>query len=78
LRDRERDDLRVGRHPLGVLHSFRQEIVGGAEHRKQEQVEVGEHRGPLGSTARIGAADFDLTTTGPYLTDTTSAVELLI
>ena len=37
-----------------------QEIVSGTEHRNQQQVEVGEHRGPLGSTARLGTADFDL------------------
>ena len=40
--------------PLG------QEIVGGAEHRSEQQVEVGEHRGPLGSTALLDTADFDL------------------
>jgi len=39
---------------------FRQEIVRGAEHRNEQQVEVGEHRGPLGSTARLSTADFDL------------------
>ena len=78
LRDRERDDLRVGQDPPGVLRRLRQEIVSGTEHSNQQQVEVGEHRGPLGSTARIGAADFDLTAAGPYLRTTTSAVELLI
>jgi hypothetical protein len=48
LSDRERDDLRVGHHALGVLGPIRQEIVRGAEHRNQQQVEVGEHRGPWG------------------------------
>jgi len=76
LRDRERDDLRVSQHPPGVLRSLRQEIVSGTEHRNQQQVEVGEHRGPQWSTARIGTADFDLTAAGPYTTAKT--VELLI
>jgi len=53
-----------------------QEIVGSTEHRNQQQVEVGEHRGPQWSTARIGTADFDLTAAGPY--KTAKAVELLI
>jgi len=52
---------------------MRQEIVSRTEHRNQQQVEVGEHRGPLWSTARIGTADFDLTAVGPD-----KAVELLI
>ena len=73
LRDRERDDLRVGQDPPGVLRRLRQEIVSRTEHSNQQQVEVGEHRGPLGSTARIGTADFDLAAIGPY-----EAVELLI
>ena len=76
LRYTERDDLLVGQHPSGVTGPLRQEIVGSAEHRNQQQVEVGEHRGPLGSTARIGTADFDLTAAGPY--NTAKAVELLI
>ena len=67
LRDRKGDDLRVGQDPSGVLRRLREEIVSGTEHSNQQQVEVGEHRGPLGSTARIGAADFDLTASGPYL-----------
>jgi hypothetical protein len=73
LRDAERDDLRVGQHSSGVAPPLGQEIVGDAEHGNQQQVEVGEHRGPLGSTARIGTADFDLTAVGPY-----EDVELLI
>ena len=39
-----------------IAPAGRQEIVSGAEHRYQQQVEVGEHRGPLGSTARISTA----------------------
>ncbi len=73
LRDAERHDLRVGHHPTGVRLASRKEIVGTAVNRDQQQVEVGEHRGPLGSTARLGTADFDLTAVGPY-----KAVELLI
>ena len=42
-----------------------QEIVCGAENRSEQQVEVGEHRGPLGSTARLGTADFDLRSITP-------------
>jgi hypothetical protein len=53
LRDAEGDDLRVGQSATGVLRLLRQEIVGGAEHRSEQQVEVGEHRGPsFGSTGR--------------------------
>jgi len=73
LRDAERDDLRVGHAATGVSLASQQEIVRTAINRDQQQVEVGEHRGPLGSTARIGTADFDLTAVGPY-----KAVELLI
>jgi len=51
LGDAERDDLRVGHPAPCVLARFGQEIVSGAEHRCEQQVEVGEHRGPLGSTA---------------------------
>jgi hypothetical protein len=48
LGDRERDDLRVGHAAPGVLSAFRQEIVGRGEDRGEQQVEIGEHRGPLG------------------------------
>jgi hypothetical protein len=58
---------------LAFFARLGQEIVSGTEHRNQQQVEVGEHRGPLRSTARIGTADFDLTAVGPY-----KSVELLI
>jgi hypothetical protein len=64
---------RVGQDPSGVLRPLRQEIVSGTEHGNQQQVEVGEHRVLHRSTVRIGTADFDLTTAGPY-----EAVELLI
>jgi hypothetical protein len=77
LRDAERDDLRIGQDPSAVARPPGQEIIGNAEHRNQQQVEVGEHRGPLGSTARIGTADFDLDAPGPY-SATSTAVELLI
>src|SRR5579859_848372 len=78
LRDSQRDDLRVGQDPPGVLRRLRQEIVSRTEHSNQQQVEVGEHRVPPRSTVRIGTADFDLTATGPYLPAATSAVELFI
>jgi hypothetical protein len=47
LGNSQRDDLRVGHPSPRVLGPLGQEIVGGAEHRSEEQVEVGEHRGPL-------------------------------
>src|SRR5205085_12046030 len=78
LGDSERDDLCISQDPPGVLRRFRQEIVSRTEHGNQQQVEVGEHRVPPGSTVRIGTADFDLTVTRPYLTAATPAVELLI
>src|SRR5579859_54874 len=78
LRDSQRDDLRVGQDPPGVLRRLRQEIVSRTEHSNQQQVEVGEHRVPPRSTVRIGTADFDLTATGPYPPAATSAVELFI
>ena len=73
LRHTERDDFRVGHSATSVPLASREEIVSTAINRDQQQVEVGEHRGPLGSTARKGTADFDLTAVGPY-----KAVELLI
>jgi len=77
LRDSERDDLRVGQDPPGVLRRLRQEIVSRTEHGNQQQVEVGEHRVLPRSTVRIGTADFDLSAPAPYR-PATSAVELLI
>jgi len=46
LGDRERDDLRVRHASPGVPLPPWQEIVGRGEHRSEQQVEVGEHRGP--------------------------------
>jgi hypothetical protein len=43
----ERGDLRVGHAALGVLASARKKIVGRGEHGRQQQIEVGEQRGPL-------------------------------
>jgi hypothetical protein len=60
LRDAEGGDLRIGQASAGVLPPLGQEIVCGAEHRSEQQVEVGEHRGPLGSKVRLDTADFDL------------------
>ena len=65
-----------GQHPPAVPGPHGQETVSGAESRNQQQVEVGEHRGPLGSTARTGTADFDLTASGP--SNTAKTVEQLI
>jgi len=59
LGDRERDDLCVGHDPPGVPGPHGQEIVCGAEHRNEQQVEVGEHRGPLGRRRELSTADFD-------------------
>jgi len=59
LGDGQRDDLSVGHHPPGVLSWLGQKIVGGAEHRNEQQVEVGVHRGPHRSSVRDSTADFD-------------------
>jgi len=59
LRDAQRDDLRVCDSSGGVRLSVWQEIVGGAEHRREQQVEVGVHRGPHRSAMRLRTADFD-------------------
>ena len=75
----QRDDLGVGHDPFGVFLAFGQEIVSGAEHRNQQQVEVGEHRGSFGSLVRESTADFDLLCYVPFQTATPhSVVELLI
>jgi hypothetical protein len=53
------EDFRV-RHALaGVPPPPRQKVVGPDEDGGHLQVEVGEHRGPPGSAAREGTADFD-------------------
>jgi hypothetical protein len=60
---------------------LRQKIVGRNKHGRQQQVEVGEHRGPQGRRRDIntGTSDFDLL---PYEsfepTTATAAVESLI
>lgn len=64
----ERDDLRIGHAPLGVLGLIRQEIVSGAEHRSEQQVEVGEHRGLLWPAVIQSTADFDPAAPNPYPT----------
>jgi hypothetical protein len=53
LSDGERDDLRVGHAAPDIPPSLRKEIVGGGERRREQQVEVGEHRGPF----RVDGAD---------------------
>jgi hypothetical protein len=55
----QRDDLGVCDAPRGVVLPLRQEIVGRDEHGREQQVEVGVHRGPLGSAMLISTADFD-------------------
>ena len=77
LSDRQGDDLRVGHSSSSVLLSFGQEIVSGAEHRYEQPVEVGEHRGPPGSTALLSTADFDPAANNPYST-ALPAVESII
>jgi hypothetical protein len=47
LRDAERHDLRVGELAARIFGRPGQEIVRSAENGDAEQVEVGEHRGPL-------------------------------
>jgi hypothetical protein len=59
LRDTERDDLRVCDPSRSVPCSLGQEIVGRDEHGREQQVEVGVHRGPLGSAMPMSTADFD-------------------
>jgi len=66
LRHAQRDDLRVGHDPPGVSWLLGQEIVGGAEHRNEQPVEVGEHRGRLGSAVWESTADLDLTAYVPF------------
>src|SRR5829696_671950 len=67
LRDAERDDLRIGHDSPGVSWLGGQEIVCGAEHRNQQQVEVGEHRGSSWESAVTErTADFDLSVYVPF------------
>jgi hypothetical protein len=51
LGDREHDDLRIRHASTRVLCPLGQEIVGRGEHSREQQVEVGEHRGPLVDSA---------------------------
>src|ERR1035437_10456314 len=61
LRDPQRDDLRIGDLAPRVLRAFEQEIVGHAVHNREQQVEVGVHRGPPeGRRWLLSTADFDL------------------
>jgi hypothetical protein len=81
LRDKQRDDLRVAQAASRVLDLLRQEIVGGAEHNCQQQVEVGVHsRPPWGRRLALqSTADFDLLCYVPFKTPRpTPAVESLI
>jgi len=57
--------------------SFRQEIVGRDEHGREQQVEVGVHRGPLGSAMPMSTADFDPAAPKPS-TNTATAAESTI
>jgi hypothetical protein len=60
LRDAERDDLRVCGATRGVVLPLRQEIVSRDENGREQQVEVGVHRGLQGrrcELARRGRAD---------------------
>jgi hypothetical protein len=43
----------------GVLGLLRQEIVSRHVNGNEQQVEVGVHRGPLGSALCLSTADFD-------------------
>jgi len=77
LSDAQRYDLRVRHASFGVLRPLRQEIVGRAEHGNQQQVEVGEHRGPPEGRRRLlSTADFDRCRYVPF--PTAPAVESLI
>jgi hypothetical protein len=79
LRHAERDDLGIGHDSSGVIGLDEQEIVGGAEHCNEQQVEVGVHRGPLGRRWELGSAVFDLSALCPLRSHgPTQAVELLI
>ena len=64
----------------GVPGSLGQEIVGRDEHGREQQVEVGVHRGPQGRRCDMSTADFD-PAASVFLanhTNTTTAVESII
>jgi hypothetical protein len=80
LSDTQRDDLRVCDSSRSVVVPFGQEIVGRDEHGREQQVEVGVHRGLQGRRCGLSTADFDpaaLYSSKP-LTNTATAVESLI
>ena len=72
LGDAERDDLRVSDPSSCIPRPLGQEIVGGAEHRYQQQIEVGVHsRPPEGRRLALqSTADFDLPAYVPFSTAT--------
>ena len=59
LRDAELDDLRVCDAMRGVVLPLRQEIVSRDENGREQQVEVGVHRGLQGRRCVLSTADFD-------------------
>ena len=65
LGDAQRDDLRIGDSSTGVPGPLGHQIVCGTEHRSEQQVEVGEHRGPSGRRRGQSTADFDLRSITP-------------
>jgi hypothetical protein len=77
LRHTQRDDLRACDASGRVVLPLGQEIVGGAEHRREQQVEVGVHPGPHGSAMPDRTADFDPAAL-KSTTNTAHAVESLI
>jgi len=60
----------------GVLSPLWQEIVGRDENGREQQVEVGVHRGLQGRRCVLSTADFDLAAPNP--TNTAQAVESTI
>lgn len=75
----QRDDLGVCDPTRSVLCSIGQEIVGRDKNGREQRVEVGVHRGPLGSAMLMSTADFDLAAPNPLKspTNTATAVESL-
>ena len=80
LRDAQGDDLRVGDPATRVPRPLGQEIVRDAVNNREQQVEVGVHRGPPeGRRWLLSTADFDLRCYVPFNTTTPPpAVALLI
>ena len=73
LGDAEGDDLRVCDPSPRVRLTFGQEIVGSAENCREEQVEVGIHRGLQVDGGGLITADFDLSCLLSLPTSTVSA-----